>query len=74
MTRARIKCETCPFRGADEAYKRSSAHIQPEDWPCHTEDSHGDIGIQCRGHWQAVRKYGHLIGPQFCRHDLEATP
>lgn len=68
--RARVKCKTCPFRNASDDYKRSSSHIQPEDWPCHTEDLHGDNGIQCRGHWQAGFKYGHLIGPQACKDDL----
>jgi len=70
MGRASKKCETCPFRDAAKDYAPSCAHISSEDWPCHTEDLHGDIGIQCRGHWQAVRKYGHLIGPQASEQDL----
>jgi hypothetical protein len=73
MQRATQKCDTCPFRDASESYKRSSAHIQPEDWPCHTEDLDGDLGIQCRGHWQAVHKSGSSIGPQADEHDLSHT-
>lgn len=51
-------CETCPFRSADEEYKRECADIPAEDWPCHTEDLvYGERGIQCRGHYEARRKY-----------------
>jgi len=57
VTRAPRQCPTCPFRNADEAYKRDCAAIPPEDWPCHTEDLHGDLGVQCCGHWEARRKY-----------------
>ncbi len=70
MKRAAQKCETCPFRSSSAEYQRSTAHIAAEDWPCHTEDLHGDQGIQCRGHWQAQHKFGHLIGPQATEHDL----
>lgn len=70
MRRAVKKCASCPFRNAAEDYKRACAHIPAGDWPCHTEDLHGDYGIQCRGHWQARHKYGHLIGPQATDYDL----
>lgn len=58
MRRANKMCRTCPFRGADENYKRECAEIGASDWPCHTEDLYGDNGIQCRGHYEARRKYG----------------
>jgi len=64
MIRAANKCQTCPFRGASVEYQMSCAHISADDWPCHTLDLLGDLGTQCRGHWQAVHKYGELIGPQ----------
>lgn len=64
MIRRAKRCLTCPFRGASDETKRSCAHIAAEDWPCHTEDMHADSGIQCRGHWEAQRRFGHLIGPQ----------
>ena len=51
--RAVRQCETCPFRGADDDYKREAAQIPGKDWPCHTEDLYGEAGIQCRGHWEA---------------------
>ena len=55
--RATKMCSDCPFRGADENYKRECASIPAENWPCHTENLYGEDGIQCRGHWEAVRKY-----------------
>ena len=55
--RAVKQCPTCPFRGADERYRRECAEIDGEEWPCHTEDLHGQYGVQCRGHWEAQRKY-----------------
>ena len=59
MQRAVHQCETCPFRDADEKYKRSSANIPAENWPCHTEAGYvGYSDVQCRGHWEAARKYG----------------
>lgn len=57
MARASKMCGSCPFRGSNEAYKQEYAAIPGADWPCHTEDLYGESGIQCRGHWEAVRKY-----------------
>ena len=53
-------CPTCPFRGADDSVKRSCATVRANDWPCHTEDIYGDAGVQCRGHYEAVRKFSSL--------------
>jgi len=64
VSRAPKRCKTCPFRGAGDDYKRSCAHIAPDDWPCHTEDLRGDTSIECRGHYEAQRRFGVLIGPQ----------
>jgi hypothetical protein len=58
MIRNSRMCSTCPFRGADETYRRESAEVHPELWPCHTDDLYGENGIQCRGHWEAQRKFG----------------
>ena len=55
--RASKMCPSCPFRGADEAYKQECAEIEAREWPCHTEDLYGEAGIQCRGHWEARRKF-----------------
>lgn len=56
--RANKMCGTCPFRGADEDYKRECAHIPADAWPCHSEAlSDWDTDIQCRGHFEARRKY-----------------
>lgn len=38
------------------------AKVPAEDWPCHTEQGYwATCGIQCRGHWEAQRKYPVLI-------------
>lgn len=56
MQRANRMCPTCPFRGADDTYKRECAAMQAEDWPCHTEQVvYGITHIQCRGHFEAQR-------------------
>ena len=57
MRRRHKQCSTCPFRGADEAYRKECAVMDAEDWPCHSEDIHGNTDIQCRGHYEARRKY-----------------
>lgn len=57
MGRRSKQCATCPFRHADEAYRKESAIIPAEDWPCHTEHPHGGGDTQCRGHYEAQRKY-----------------
>ncbi len=58
MKRRSKMCASCPFRGADDAYKAECAEVQPWAWPCHTEVSY-DTGstIQCRGHYEARRKF-----------------
>ena len=62
--RANRMCDSCPFRGADDDYKRESASIAAVEWPCHTEDFYGDNDIQCRGHFEARIKYaGSPIAP-----------
>ena len=54
-------CKTCPFRGADEGYKRECADILAKDWPCHSEDVYGEAGIECRGHYEARRKFVEVV-------------
>lgn len=62
MIRATKMCKTCPFRGIADDERREAAQIPPEDWPCHTEHAYtgfsGNCDIQCRGHWEAQRKFG----------------
>ena len=61
MVRRNRMCATCPFRGADDAYKRECSEIQPENWACHSEGYFGaDTNIQCRGHYEARRKFTYL--------------
>lgn len=57
-------CEECPFRDVDEKEKQECAVIPAHVFTCHLEDGPGGgwSGIQCRGHWEAQRKYG---GKQF---------
>jgi len=63
MRRARKMCKDCPFRGIDEIERQDLAKIPAEDWPCHTEQGYySSCDIQCRGHWEAQRKYP-LIPP-----------
>jgi hypothetical protein len=58
MKRRRSMCETCPFRTADETYRREAAALPAPNWPCHDElDFHGESDIQCRGHHEARRKF-----------------
>ena len=59
MKRRHKMCASCPFRGADDDYKLESADIPADDWPCHSEGSHygADSDIQCRGHYEAQRKF-----------------
>jgi hypothetical protein len=57
MTRARKMCKTCPFRGISESEKRELAVVDPDAWPCHTEHPFGDGDMQCRGHYEAQKKY-----------------
>lgn len=58
MIRARKQCKTCPFRGIGENERRELALIEPEEFPCHTEQGYiNECDIQCRGHWEARRKY-----------------
>ena len=56
MRRATKVCSGCPFRGIDESERQELAKIP--DWPCHTEQGYyASCDIQCRGHWEAQRKY-----------------
>lgn len=58
MRRARKQCASCPFRGVSEAERKELAAVPAENWPCHTEQGFfAACDIQCRGHWQAQRKY-----------------
>lgn len=59
MRRANKQCKTCPFRGIDETERRELAKVPADWWPCHTEQGYAaGCDIQCRGHWEAQRKYG----------------
>lgn len=57
MQRARKQCKTCPFRGMPEDERREHAIVDAVAWPCHTEHPIGWGETQCRGHWEAQRKY-----------------
>lgn len=58
MIRARRQCSTCPFRGIAEDERRELAKVPAEGWPCHSEQGYwASCDIQCRGHWEAQRKY-----------------
>jgi hypothetical protein len=58
MTRANKMCASCPFRGMPEPEKREMAKVPADWWPCHTEQGYAfECDIQCRGHWEAQRKY-----------------
>ena len=58
MSRARKMCKGCPFRGIDEVERESLAKVPAENWPCHDEQGYwASCDIQCRGHWEAQRKY-----------------
>lgn len=57
MSRAQKQCRNCPFRGIDEAERQELALVPADWWPCHGEWPREDI--QCRGHWEAQRKYGY---------------
>lgn len=56
MSVAKKQCKSCPFRGISESERRELAVIPADEWPCHTLAPLGD-GPQCRGHYQARRKY-----------------
>lgn len=57
------QCASCPFRGgASEEDIREASAVHPEHWPCHTDDLHGDEGIQCRGHWGARLRFKNRYG------------
>lgn len=59
MIRAAKMCKTCPFRGLEDSERHALAAVPPEDWPCHTEQEYdGSCDVQCRGHWEAQRKFG----------------
>lgn len=58
MIRASKMCQTCPFRGIDDAERRELAAIPPEEWACHTEQGYAySSDVQCRGHWEAQHKF-----------------
>ena len=58
MRRATKMYKTCPFHGIDEAERKELAQVEPENWACHTEQGYySSCDIQCRGHWEAQRKY-----------------
>lgn len=56
-------CETCPFRSPIPRRERAElAAVPPEGFPCHSEEGYnfGTSDVQCRGHWQFVRKFAAL--------------
>lgn len=58
MKRREKMCSGCPFRGMSATEKREAALIDPVGWPCHEEGGYfGWSEIQCRGHFEACRKY-----------------
>lgn len=57
MVRAKKMCATCPFRGMSAADRYENAVVPPDDWPCHTEHPIGWGETQCRGHYEARRKF-----------------
>lgn len=57
MQRAKRMCKTCPFRGVSESERYELALVEPEAWTCHSEHPHGWGDTQCRGHFEARRKY-----------------
>jgi len=62
MRRAAKMCEDCPFRlKISKAERIELARIEPEGFPCHTIAgyNYATSDIQCRGHWQVRRKFGH---------------
>ena len=62
--RANKMCPSCPFRGADDAYKQETAGIEADEWPCHSEQmTSWDTDIQCRGHFEARRKFPNEVHP-----------
>ena len=59
MVRRRSMCIECPFRPPIENAIDMAGLLNVE-FTCHMEDSPhvmGDSRVQCRGHWEAVRKY-----------------
>jgi hypothetical protein len=62
-------CDNCPFRGADENYKREAAEITSDNWPCHEDAGpNNDPAPQCRGHYEARRKYATDPQPSTLNH------
>lgn len=57
MPRAKKMCPTCPFRGIRESEKRELAVVEADAWGCHEENPYGWTDIQCRGHFEAQKKY-----------------
>jgi hypothetical protein len=57
MTPRKTMCQTCPFRGISEEERRELAVVEPEAWGCHTENPWTWTDIQCRGHYEARKKY-----------------
>lgn len=58
MIRASKMCRSCPFRGLPDNERADLAQVPAEEWPCHTEQGYDfACDIQCRGHWEAQRKF-----------------
>ena len=57
-------CEECPFRPPVENAIEIEGLLDV-DFSCHMEDGPGgyESGIQCRGHWEAVRKHRRVKPP-----------
>lgn len=58
MTRRSSMCKECPFR--DDVSEWDMGQLAKVEFTCHEEDGpigFGTSGIQCRGHWEAVRKF-----------------
>lgn len=61
MIRAIKQCPSCPFRGLGNSERAELAKVPADWWPCHNEWPMADI--QCRGHWEAQRKFGNITEP-----------
>lgn len=54
MIRRNKMCESCIFRGISDHDRLILAAMPAEEMWCHSEYPAEDI--QCRGHWEAVRR------------------
>lgn len=65
MIRAQRMCDGCPFRlQMNNTERVELAALSPEEFPCHTEAGYTTSNIQCRGHWEARRKFALAAPPR----------